>query len=341
MLPPWRRPRLQAGPAAEGRRQRGRGLERSAARSCSTSKRSSAPLIPTMRPPTPRSGARLRSTTSSPGRTRTTTSARSPGDSGTCVSAPGPAAGPPSVADELHLAPVGQDEVVDAGGGGVEQPQPDRLGDDVEVGPDRAVDQHLVAERADRHGHQPARAQRRRPGRAGVLDHNRDVVHAVRTGRPDRCRGRVVDEEHPVDAAAHVLGRRAVAVRVVPGRRRGLVDGPAGRPPSARARPSWCGPPSASAGRCTPCQCRVLASGRSLVTSIRTRSPRVRRSVGPRCAPPMPHVSVRPRPVRSLRPVCSRRSKTRVPSASTVDAASGGTRSGRSKATAPTVSTRP
>lgn len=83
----------------------------------------------------------------------------------------------------------------------------------------------------------------------------------------------------------------------------------------------------------------VDSSGRVLTTRTRTFSPFAARRVGPRWLPLKPQVGVLVPAVNSVSPACIRRSKTRVPSASTVDAARGGTTRALRKSTAPTVDT--
>ncbi|CAM5443670.1 hypothetical protein SBADM41S_02100 [Streptomyces badius] len=92
-----------------------------------------------------------------------------------------------------------------------------------------------------------------------------------------------------------------------------------------------------AAGRCIPCQCTPDASSRALRTRTFTRSPRFARRVGPRWSPLNPHVGVAAPSRNSVLPACIRRSKTRVPSSSTVEGASGGTASSLPKRTLPTV----
>ncbi|GIZ98012.1 hypothetical protein TTY48_26240 [Tsukamurella sp. TY48] len=87
----------------------------------------------------------------------------------------------------------------------------------------------------------------------------------------------------------------------------------------------WCGPPSLFAGRCMPCQCTVVSSGRVLRTRTRTFSPSRARSVGPSTAPLKPQVRVARPGVSSAVPACAVSSNSRAPSASVRDGASGGT----------------
>jgi len=88
-----------------------------------------------------------------------------------------------------------------------------------------------------------------------------------------------------------------------------------------------------------PCQCTVVGTSSEFVTSTRTCSPRSATSVGPRYEPSNPQVSLGTPGSNSVVPDCASSEKTRVPSASTVESASAGIASGRSKSTSPTVET--
>ena len=112
------------------------GRRRAAAR---MSRRSSAAGEPVV---VPTSSGSLRSVTASRrARIATTISARSPGESCRWSMATGARQQPAVGADDVERPVVGEAEVVDAGVGGVEQPQPDQLGGHVEVGAGGAVDQ--------------------------------------------------------------------------------------------------------------------------------------------------------------------------------------------------------
>lgn len=95
--------------------------------------------------------------------------------------------------------------------------------------------------------------------------------------------------------------------------------------------------PSAFAGKRIPCQCRAVASLSSLRTVMRTRSPRLARSVGPRKAPLTPHVVDGPCETREDRPAWATSSKL-TPSASRWASANGGMCRGAVNSIFPAVS---
>ena len=167
-----------------------------------------------------------------------------------------PLSNPPSVPISCERAPVDEPEVVAAGVAGVEQPQPHPLGGHVEVGIVGAVDEDLVAEHADVGKEAVGVVELVVAVEAAVLDDHRDVVDAVVVGQVEVGSGGVVEDEHPGEAAVDVLGGLAVGVRVVPQRRRRLVDGPRRPPRLARVdrlvRPTVHAPPAGA--------CRASAS---------------------------------------------------------------------------------
>jgi hypothetical protein len=141
----------------------------------------------------------------------------------------------PAVAgDELKGPVVGEAQVVDAGGGGVQQPQPDPLAAHVQVRVVGAVDQQLVPQPADRAERRLTEIQRPVGGEPLVLQDDGDVVDAVAVGQRQRAGLRVLHQEQPGHPTVDVVLGALVGVGVVPQGGRGLVDRPARRPSGAR-----------------------------------------------------------------------------------------------------------
>ena len=135
--------------------------------------------------------------------------------------------------DVKGLAGV-EPEVVDPRVGRVENPEPGELARDLLCRPPGAVDQDVGTERTDqRASDQPIVIHRQLPGigERPILDDQRDVVHAVGVRKAILLVG---DDEHAGKPSVDMSGGGAVGVRVIPQRRRGLLDGEARRPGRAR-----------------------------------------------------------------------------------------------------------
>jgi len=182
---------------------------------------------------------------------------------------------------DRQRAGAGEPDVVDPRPRRVEQPQADALRRDAQVGADRAVDRHAVAERAGRGERAAARVEPALVVEPHVLEDERDVVDAVASRERGPGRRVVVEDDHAGEPAADVLGRPAVRVRVVPERRGGLLDPPA-RPPGGARADGLVRAAVHLARQVHPVQCTVVGSGSALATCTAIRSPRRARSVGPR-----------------------------------------------------------
>ena len=139
--------------------------------------------------------------------------------------------------DERERPVVVEAEVVDAGVGGVEQPQADATVVHLKVGVVGAVDEQLVAEHADEVGGALPVGEWAAGVERLVLHDDGEVIDAVCGGQRQAVGLVVVDDEQPGDATVDVIGGLPMRVGVVPQRGRGLVDPPAGLPHGSRVDP--------------------------------------------------------------------------------------------------------
>jgi hypothetical protein len=126
--------------------------------------------------------------------------------------------------DELEGPIVVEAEVVDPAVRTVEDAQPNLLSFDVQMGRPAAIDEDLGTELADGAEEVRPHVERSVVAEALVLDDQWDVIDAVVIWQVDPVL--VVDQEHPGNPAIDVVRCSAVGVRVVPERRRRLVDRP-------------------------------------------------------------------------------------------------------------------